>query len=500
MPDIILTTLNARYIHSSLGLRYLLANMGELQDRTQLVEYTINQRAMDIVEDLLARQPRIIGFGVYIWNVEQTEAVIRLLKTISPETLVVIGGPEVSYEYDEQSIVRHADHLLVGQSDLAFRETCRQLLTNQPVNTIIHALAFELGDIQLPYKYYTDEDIAHRIIYVEASRGCPFKCEFCLSALDKTAVPFDLDLFLDNMQMLYDRGARHFKFVDRTFNLKIESSARIMEFFLDKNDPNLFLHFELIPDHLPEKLKSIIARFPANSLQFEVGIQTLNNETQQLISRKQNNIRARDNLLWLNQHSRAHIHADLIIGLPGEDMASFGRGLNELSAMNPDEIQVGLLKRLRGTPITRHTQAFGMRYNPQPPYTILCNNLIDFASMQRLTRFARYWDMIINSGRFKCSKTWLLGEDAFANFMQLCDWLHGETGQTHEFELGRLFNLLHRFLTRRQQYPEADVSAALLEDYQRSGLKGQAKFIQPDKAVSRQKTVHNVQRQKRHIT
>ena len=498
MQDIILTTLNARYIHCSLGLRYLQANMGVLQDRTQLVEYTINQRAMDIVEDLLLRQARIVGFGVYIWNVEQTEAVIRLLKTISPETIIIIGGPEVSYEYDEQSIVRHADHLIIGQSDLAFTQTCQNLFANQPVNKIIHALPFELADIQLPYNYYTAEDIAHRILYVEASRGCPFKCEFCLSALDKTAVPFDLDLFLDTMQSLYARGARHFKFVDRTFNLKIESSVRIMEFFLAKNDPNLFLHFELIPDHLPEKLKTVIARFPPHSLQFEVGIQTLNNDVQQLISRKQNNSKAQDNLHWLNQNSHAHIHADLIIGLPGEDMASFGHGLNELAAMNPDEIQVGLLKRLRGTPIIRHTQTFGMRYNPQPPYTILCNNQIDFVSMQRLTRFARYWDMIINSGRFKCSKNLLLGDNAFENFMQLCDWLHSETAQTHEFALERLFSLIHRFLTDIKHNAMDDVEENLLEDYRRSGLKGPAKFIQQNKVCEKQKSAQNSQRQKRH--
>ena len=499
MPDIVLSTLNARYIHCSMGLRYLQANMGALQARTQLREYTINQRAMDIVEDLLLQPPRIIGFGVYIWNVEQTEAVIRLLKTISPETVVIIGGPEVSYEYDQQSIVAHADHLIVGQSDLAFADTCQQLLAHQPVNKILHALPFELADIQLPYAYYTDTDIAHRIIYVEASRGCPFKCEFCLSALDKTAVPFDLDLFLQHMQALYDRGARHFKFVDRTFNLKIETSARIMEFFLAKHNPDLFLHFELIPDHLPDKLKTIIAEFPPHSLQFEVGIQTLNNDTQQLISRKQNNTRARDNLLWLNQNSHAHIHADLIIGLPGEDMASFGRGLNQLYAMKPAEIQVGLLKRLRGTPIIRHTQNFDMRYNPQPPYTILSNNQIDFATMQRLTRFARYWDMIINSGRFKHSQALLLGDDVFENFMQLCDWLHAATGQTHEFALERLFNLVHQFLTEAKQYAADEVVAALLEDYRRSGLKGQAKFSRQIESVEKQKSVQNVQRQKRHL-
>jgi radical SAM superfamily enzyme YgiQ (UPF0313 family) len=498
MQDIILTTLNARYIHCSLGLRYLQANMGALQDRTQLVEYTINQRAMDIVEDLIARQPGIVGFGVYIWNVDETDAVIRLLKTIRPETIVIIGGPEVSYEYDEQAIVQHADHLIIGQSDLAFSQTCQQLLGKQPVNKIIHALPFELADIQLPYNYYTADDIAHRILYVEASRGCPFKCEFCLSALDKTAVPFDLDLFLANMQTLYERGARHFKFVDRTFNLKIETSARIMEFFLQKNDPDLFLHFELIPDHLPEKLKTIIARFPPHSLQFEVGIQTLNNDIQQLISRKQNNDKAQENLTWLNQNSHAHIHADLIIGLPGEDMASFSRGLNQLAAMNPDEIQVGLLKRLRGTPIIRHTQNFGMRYNPLPPYTILCNNQIDFASMQRLTRFARYWDMIINSGRFKSSKELLLGDNAFDNFLQLCDWLHAETAQTHEFALERLFSLIHRFLTDVKHYELATVEDRMLEDYHRSGLKGQAKFSRQNRVFEKQKSAQNAQRQKRH--
>ncbi|HEY9053030.1 MAG TPA: cobalamin-dependent protein, partial [Gammaproteobacteria bacterium] len=321
--SIILSTLNARYIHSSLGLRYLLANMGNLTEQTRLLEYNINSRPIDIAEDLLQQQPRIIGFGVYIWNVEQTLQVIKLIKTISPETIIILGGPEVSYEYDDQEIVKLADYLITGQADLAFAQICDQLLSGpRPLQKINPALPFTLDQIKLPYSCYTDEDIANRIIYVEASRGCPFKCEFCLSALDKTVWPFDLNSFLAEMQTLYDRGARHFKFVDRTFNLKVETSIRIMEFFLDKNDSDLFLHFELIPDHLPEKLKATIARFPEHSLQFEIGIQTLNNDVQQLISRKQNNKKSHDNITWLREHTHAHIHADLIIGLPGEDMAS----------------------------------------------------------------------------------------------------------------------------------------------------------------------------------
>ena len=390
MPDIILSTLNARYIHSSLGLRYLLANMGELKARTQLVEYNISSRPIDIVDSLLKHQPKIIGFGVYIWNVEQTTQVVKLLKTIRPDIIIVLGGPEVSYEYDDQEIVQLADYLITGTADLAFTELCKTLLAGKtPLQSIIKPLPFELADIKMPYDEYTEEDIANRIIYVEASRGCPFKCEFCLSALDKTVYPFDLDLFLNEMEKLYQRGVRHFKFVDRTFNLKVDTSIRIMEFFLNKNDDNLFLHFELIPDHLPEKLKTTIARFPPHSLQFEIGIQSLDPDVQERISRKQNNEKAMENIRWLRQETHAHLHTDLIAGLPGENLQSFANGFNQLVELKPHEIQVGILKRLRGTPIIRHTDNYEMVYNPNPPYNVLSTRDIDFTTMQSVSRFAR---------------------------------------------------------------------------------------------------------------
>ncbi|MDH5572558.1 MAG: radical SAM protein, partial [Gammaproteobacteria bacterium] len=401
MPEtstIILSTLNARYIHSSLGLRYLLANMGTLRKHTRLIEHNIDTRPIDVVEDLLRHQPKIIGLSIYIWNAALSCQVVRLLKQVSPETIIILGGPEVSHETAEQEIVRLADYVITGQADIAFRETCANLLKNiKPLQKIITPAPFSIDDIQFPYDEYSDEDIAHRMIYVEASRGCPFKCEFCLSALDKTVYPFDLDRFLEQMQTLYDRGVRSFKFIDRTFNLKINNSIRIMEFFLDKmQHDNIYLHYELIPDHLPEKLKAVIQRFPDHSLQFEIGIQTLNPAIQELISRKQDHDKTINNMRWIRQQSYAHIHADLIIGLPGEDIHSFAQGFNELVRMDPHEIQVGVLKRLRGTPIVRHTEAFGMRYDPSPTYTILSNSLIDFATMQQLKRFARYWDMIAN--------------------------------------------------------------------------------------------------------
>jgi radical SAM superfamily enzyme YgiQ (UPF0313 family) len=478
MPDIVLATLNAKYIHASLGLRYLYANLGSLRERAAIAEFTIDQRPADVAEQLLAMQPRVIGLGVYIWNAEETLRLVATLKQVAPQLLIVLGGPEVSYEQCEQPVVELADYVIAGQGDLAFGELCRRLLAGErPTDRIIEACLPPLGALAMPYRYYTDEDIAHRLIYVEASRGCPFKCEFCLSALDKTAWPFDPDRFLAEMEVLHSRGARHFKFVDRTFNLNLNTGRRILQFFLDRLSDDLFLHFELIPDRLPNGLKELLAQFPPGALQLEVGVQTFNPGVQTLISRKQDNTATEINLRWLREHSHAHIHADLIAGLPGEDLASFAVGFNRLRALGPHEIQVGILKRLRGAPVSRHSAEYGLRFAPQPPYTVLATRHIDFQTMQRVRRFARYWDLVANSGRFTATLPILLGDDPFARFMEFSDWLYRYTQQTHRIALPRLFQLLHTALTEVFTLPADVVLAALARDCAVHGLKGCPAFL-----------------------
>jgi hypothetical protein len=501
MARILLTTLNARYIHASLGLRYLLANMGTLQGETALREFTLKQRPIDIAEQLLAEEPAIIGLGVYIWNARESGELVAILKQLRPDITVILGGPEVSYEQEQQQIVTLADYVIPGQADLAFTTLCKRLLTgDRPENKLIHPQPFKTDKLQLPYLYYSDEDLKNRVVYVEASRGCPFKCEFCLSALDKTATPFDLDAFLTEMDRLYQRGLRQFKFVDRTFNLKVEQSIRIMEFFLDRMDRKLFLHFELIPDRLPEALKETIQRFPPGSLQFEIGIQSFNPAVQALISRRQDNEKTVSNLRWLRNESHAHLHADLIIGLPGEDMESFGAGFDRLATLNPHEIQVGILKRLRGAPIARHSEAFAMRYQPAPPYNVLSTDRIDFTTMQRLSRFARYWDLIANTGRFRATLPLILGETPFARFLSLSDWLFNEVGQTHRIQLPRLFTLLHLALIGPLETDAAAVETALIEDYARSGQKGHPPITSPaSTATDSPHPTGTPKRQARHI-
>ncbi|MCP3666610.1 MAG: DUF4080 domain-containing protein [Gammaproteobacteria bacterium] len=473
MSKIVLTTLNARFIHSALGLRYLKANMGALQSETVIREFTLEPWPIDIAEQLLADEPRIIGLGVYIWNIEQATRLVALIKAVRPDIIIVLGGPEVNHEWEQQKIVQQADYLICGQADVAFGQLCAEIISGSaPGQKVISPPLPQLQSLALPYDLYTDEDVANRVIYVEASRGCPFKCEFCLSALDKTSWSFDLDRFLIEMDKLYKRGVRHFKFVDRTFNLDINSSLAILEFFYQRLDEQLFLHFEVVPDHLPDRLKQILARFPPGSLQLEIGVQSFNPEVQTLISRRQDNKKAMENLDWIRRESHAHIHADLIMGLPGENMQSFARGFDQLVSLNPHEIQVGILKRLRGSPIIRHTDAYQLRFNPNPPYDILSTNCIDFKTMQQLNRFARYWEMIANTEHFKISLPLLLGDQPFYYFMALSDWLYKTTGQVHRIALKRLFKLIYNGAIANKLTSESAINESLMVDFEMTGIKG----------------------------
>jgi radical SAM superfamily enzyme YgiQ (UPF0313 family) len=502
-PTIVLATLNARYFHTSFGLRYLYANLKELQQFCEIKEFIIQTRAIDIVEQILESKPDIVGFGVYIWNIVETTDVVNLLKVIAPEIKIILGGPEVSYETEQQAIVQCADYVLTGPADLSFYQLCKNIINNTlPDQKIVHSKPVDLKELASPYEYYTDEDLTHRLLYVEASRGCPFKCEFCLSSLDKASVPFEIITFLEQMDLLYKRGARNFKFIDRTFNLNINTTMKIMQFFLDRMTDELYLHFEVVPDHLPRKLKVLLAEFPEGSLQFEIGIQTFNTDVQKNISRKQNNAKSKDNLIWLKDNTHAHIHADLIFGLPGETFDTFKDSFNQLYHCRPHEIQMGILKRLKGSPIIRHTEAFDLRFNPLPPFNILSTDRVGFTTMQRVNRFARYWDMIGNSGRFKYSLPHILSDKPFDDFMAITEWIFNQTGQIHKINLKKLFELISQAV--EALYPEKHqlVIEKIEQDYDATKLKSLFSGLNLYSVPKKQVAVKNksLQRQQRHLS
>jgi hypothetical protein len=356
-----------------------------------------------------------------------------------------------------------------------------------------------LNQLASPYELYTDEDLKNRVIYVEASRGCPFTCEFCLSSLDIPVRAFPTDAFLASMQRLLDRGATQFKFVDRTFNLHLPTSTGILQFFLDRWRDGLFLHFEMVPDRLPEQLRALIQKFPAGAVQFEVGIQTFDDATSKNISRRQNLVRLEDNFRFLREETGVHIHADLIVGLPGEGIESFGRGFDRLVRLWPQEIQVGILKRLRGTPIVRHDDEYRMIYAPHPPYEILSTRDIPFADMQRMRRFARYWDIVANSGHFTATLKllWQNAASPFAEFLRFSDWLHATLRRTHQIALHVTAQALFDYLTEERGSDHELAASTLEADWHRTPSR-EALNLRGRKDTQKSAALRAARRQSRH--
>ena len=490
--EILLVALNARYAHTSFAARYLLANLGKLQNQADLLEFDLQIQPRTAIEKILARHPRIVGIGCYIWNIDLATQIAALLKQLRPDLKLILGGPEISHEIQQQEIVQYADHIICGEGEIEFQKLCKNLLNAPPASCglprIIHAEPVDVTQIKLPYDLYSDTDIAHRALYVEASRGCPFRCEYCMSSLAPTVRYFPQDRFLAAMQRLLDRGARTFKFVDRSFNIDIPFALKIIHFFRERYINSMMLHFEVIPDRLPGELMNAIAACPPGMLQLEIGIQTFNQEVAHRIQRPLNIEKIETNLHRLRAETSVHIHSDLIAGLPGEDLQSFESGFNRLLALNPQEIQLGILKRLRGAPIDRHTRKWKMLYSPHAPYEILQTAQISFEKMQRLQRFARYWNLTVNNGQFLQTAPLLwkqspdqgrqdLGDTAvppassghspFAAFMHWSDWLYAKTNTTANLHMVRLAKLLFEYLTTEREMDGKTVATALWNDYSR---------------------------------
>ena len=468
--DIVLATVNARYSHTAFGLRYLWANLGALRDRAVLREFILGQAPDEIAEALLAEQPRMVGLGVYIWNVEVLTRVAAILKRVSPDTILVLGGPEVSYEYRDSALFRHADYLVRGEGETAFRELAASILAgNRPSEKVIDGGRPELEGIALPYFAYSDDDIAHRTLYVESSRGCPFKCEFCLSALEPCVREFPLQPFFDAMDELMKRGACQFKFVDRTFNLREDRVMAVLDLLHERLREGMQVHFEIVPDRLTKRVLEKIAEFPPSVLRLEVGVQTFNPATQEAISRVQDLEATLRTLAFLRERTGALLHADLVLGMPYETWETIREGFDQLLAVRPQEIQIGILKRLKGAPIARHEKSQAMVFSDAPPYDVLQTATLDFAQMQRLKRFARYFELYYNSGNFPetLELLWPTQPSSFDAFMSFSDYLWARLGKTHAISLVRLAEQLFDYLTATCGTSRETVSEAIRSDYHR---------------------------------
>ena len=478
--DIVLCTLNARYAHPAFGLRCLLANLGPLQSRARLLEFDIKTAVATAAEAILAEQPRIVGLGAHIWNVALIEPLVLLLKSERPDLLVVLGGPEITDR--ETSLTRAADYAVRGEGEEVFRRLCAELLAgDRPAGRFLQAAPADPSKLALPYDLYSDADLAHRLTYVESSRGCPYQCDYCLSAGDAPVRHFPLPPLLDALDRLLERGARTLKFVDRTFNLDLERCRALLTFFLDRMRPGLFVHFEMVPDRFPDDLRGLLARFPAGSLQLEIGVQTFNPEVAARIRRPLRPEAVEENLSFLRNHTAAVLHTDLIAGMPGETLESFAAGFDRLVRLEPHKIQVGILKKLPGASLARHDRAWAMRYSPRPPYEVVSTSAMDEGTLAAVQRLARYWELVVNRGRFPQTARllWRGTGSPFAAFRGFSEWLFQRFGRDYGLPLTELADALFEFLTaERGLVPEA-VAERILGDYQGPGRKDTPRRLRP---------------------
>ncbi len=502
--DIVLTTFNARYSHSALALRCLRANLGTLRDRSVLIEFDNRRAPQAAAEALLAHNPRIILFSVYIWNLTLTSETVAILKTVRPEVRILIGGPEVSSEYEDLALFKTADHLIRGEGEPVIEAVCRALLHEPPgrgdaghtaalpqatrLPNVIDAPRADLRTVALPYEEYTDEDIAHRRIYVESSRGCPGQCEYCLSALDECVRFVPPVRLFPAFGKLIERGARIFKFIDRSFNINAAHAAAVLRYFLKNRRDGMMLHLEWEPTHLPPSLEQLLRDAPPGFFQLEVGVQTFNPDVAERIHRNLNIAVTEDHLKRLSALPSVYVHADLIAGLPGESLAGIAAGFDRLHACGPDEIQLGILKKLRGAPIARHDQPFDMVYNSSPPYDVLQTADLSFVELQALRRFARYWDLTVNNGRFAQTAPllWRGADSVFAAFMDWSNHLYAQTGSTAGIAPVRLARFLEQFLIAKGLDPST-VFQCLESDLRHGGSAAKGRERQTRKTCPRPK-------------
>lgn len=461
---IILATVNARYSHTSFGLRYLKANLREFEDACEIREYSRDDNLNDIAEELINLKPNLLGFGCYIWNIESIIRIAEIVRAVSPQTVIVFGGPEVSYQYDE--FLPRCDYLISGEGELALYHLAQKLSRGEkPQTQVLNEPICDLTQLKLPYYLYSDEDIQNRLIYVEATRGCPFSCEFCLSSLSKGVREFDLDKFLAEMEILIRRGVRQFKFVDRTFNLKFANVKKILDFFKNRWQDGMLLHFEIFPDRLSPQMLEEIKNFPDKGLHLEAGVQSFDPDSLDAISRKQNEERTLEVLRFIREETGAVIHADLVAGIPHSTLETFAADFDKLLAVRPQELQVGILKKLRGAPIARHDTDFQMIYSQYPPYEIMQNKDMSYGDLQLIKRVARYFDVFYNSENFPHTAPLIekTAASAFAAWVAFSEFLWREYQQTYKISIARqtrmLFDYLGRFIDK------AELAQALDADY-----------------------------------
>lgn len=469
--NVVLSTLNSKFIHSSLALRYLKA-YGEAHGQAyDIVEYTINMPVLHILSDITEHDIDVLGFACYIWNIEMTLHVVDMVKAVRPDIKIVLGGPEVSFTADELlERCPNIDYIVQGEGEEAFHALVTALqLGNDGLNPVIpgvrgrrngcilgSAEAVEVRDLStIPFPYTEEdmEDLEHKIIYYESSRGCPFSCQYCLSGNKNTVRFFPQERTLEELQWFIDHGVKQVKFVDRTFNCAPHHHRPLMEFMRD-SDTDMNFHLEMEPELMTEWETNILCETPPGRIQIEVGVQSTHKKTLDAINRYNDWPYIQKSIRPIIQARRTHVHMDLIVGLPHEDFKRFGQSFNDLFSLQPHALQIGFLKLLKGSGV-RRMREYKYVADPLAPYEVLSTHVLPYDDVRCLKYFEDVFERFYNSERFRTTfgyigQQLIHGEtDAFTYFCDMTRaWLKEGNHKVNLKDIDQIEFLYRFFLAK----------------------------------------------------
>ncbi|WP_303861695.1 B12-binding domain-containing radical SAM protein [Alkalibaculum bacchi] len=448
---IILTTLNSKYIHTSLSIRALHSNSIPKGVQSLLKEYTINDQLDHILSDLYRCKGDIYGFSCYIWNIEETLKIVDSLKKILPTALIVLGGPEVSF--DGKEVLNHscADIVVKGEGEITFKELLSKYQNGEDYyNTdgivykkdqMIHEIRdrLPLQDMDQLHFAYEKEDMGkykNQILYYEGSRGCPFSCSYCLSSVDKTVRLHSIERIKRDLKFFLNHNVKQVKFVDRTFNCNVSWSKDIISFLIQNNNGHTNFHFEMAADLLDDEIITLLNTAPVGLFQLEVGIQSVNESTLVSIQRATSIEKIEENIRKLQSSHNMHIHLDLIAGLPEEDFDTFAHSFDRVYAMKADMLQLGFLKVLKGSPIHLQRDKYHLKHTANPPYEILSNDFISYDEIICLKKIESLVDRYNNSGNFQNTLDYIIFQRGKAPFRFFQEFVN-------DWEEKKLFDVSH---------------------------------------------------------
>ena len=469
--NVVLSTLNSKFIHSSLALRYLKA-YGEAHGQAyDIVEYTINMPVLHILSDITEHAIDVLGFACYIWNIEMTLHVVDMVKSVRPDIKIVLGGPEVSFTADELlERCPNIDYIVQGEGEESFHALVTALqLGNDGLDPVIpgvrgrrdgsilgSAEAVEVRDLStIPFPYTEEdmEDLEHKIIYYESSRGCPFSCQYCLSGNKNTVRFFPQERTLEELQWFIDHGVKQVKFVDRTFNCAPHHHRPLMEFMRD-SDTDMNFHLEMEPELMTEWETNILCETPPGRIQIEVGVQSTHKKTLDAINRYNDWPYIQKSIRPIIQAGRTHVHMDLIVGLPHEDFKRFGQSFNDLFSLQPHALQIGFLKLLKGSGV-RRMREYKYVADPLAPYEVLSTHVLPYDDVRFLKYFEDVFERFYNSERFRTTfgyigQQLIHGEtDAFTYFCDMTRaWLKEGNHKVNLKDIDQIEFLYRFFLAK----------------------------------------------------